>query len=113
MPCDECVYSTAMRCEKCTVDSTSPLAVSAACAPPRGRAQARVVIRTGFLGLISVELQKQIELEHEVTLQVATMMAAGVGKREVIESLNIAEVIYDMCAYRLRGIAKGMRDEKV
>jgi hypothetical protein len=56
-----------------------------------------------------VELQKQIELEHEITLQVATMMAGGLNKREVIDSLNIADVVYEMCAYRLRSIAREMR----
>jgi hypothetical protein len=74
-------------------------------------AHARTRTRSNqFLGLLSVELVKQIELEHEITLQVATMIAAGVKKHAIISTLGIADVVYEMSAYRLRSIAREWRD---
>lgn len=76
----------------------------AAPAPPRSGAGAHA--KESFLGKLSVDLQAQIGLEHEVTLQVAVMKAAGWSKKEIIEELGIALVVYEMCEYRLRAITR-------
>jgi hypothetical protein len=90
-----------------TGKSPSGLHLSATSAHAHARTRTR---SNHYLGLLTVELVKQIELEHEITLQVATMMAAGIQKREIITTLGIADVIYEMCAYRLRSIAREWRD---
>lgn len=78
---------------------------------PRAYAHTGARARTSqLLGKLSVDLQAQIGLEHEVTLQVAVLKAAGLSKREIITELGIALVVYEMCEYRLRVITKEWTD---